>query len=144
MAPTSFKLNTGASIPAVGLGTWQSAPGAVADAVYHALQSGYRHIDCAYCYQNEAEVGAGLARAFRAGVCTREEVFITTKLWCTFHRKVAENLDLSLKSLGLTYVDLYLMHCMYVSILVGLRLRGIRGEHGEKGRGLGNAFTRSF
>ncbi|MCJ1391074.1 hypothetical protein MMC18_003935 [Xylographa bjoerkii] len=110
MAQSSFKLNTGASIPAVGLGTWQSPPGAVTDAVYHALKSGYRHIDCAYCYQNEDEVGKGLAKAFHEGICDREDVFITTKLWCTFHRNVEKNLDSSLKSLGLDYVDLYLMH----------------------------------
>jgi glycerol 2-dehydrogenase (NADP+) len=50
-APTSFKLNTGASIPAVGLGTWQAKPGEVRQAVAHALKSGYTHIDCALCYQ---------------------------------------------------------------------------------------------
>ncbi|MCJ1474255.1 hypothetical protein MMC13_002913 [Lambiella insularis] len=110
MVQESIKLNTGASIPAVGLGTWQSPPGAVTDAVYYALKVGYRHIDCAYCYQNEDEVGKGLKRAFDEGICKREDVFITTKLWCTFHRKVEENLDISLRSLGLKYVDLYLMH----------------------------------
>ncbi|MCJ1251129.1 hypothetical protein MMC30_008360 [Trapelia coarctata] len=110
MAIPSIKLNTGASIPAVGLGTWQSPPGAVSAAAFHALKSGYRHIDAAYCYQNEDEVGQGLADAFNAGICKREDVFITTKLWCTFHRRVEENLDLSLKSLQLDYVDLYLVH----------------------------------
>jgi glycerol 2-dehydrogenase (NADP+) len=59
---THFKLNTGASIPAVGLGTWQSAPGEVAAAVEHALKSGYRHIDAAFIYQNENEVGEGLKK----------------------------------------------------------------------------------
>ena len=92
------------------IGTWQSPPGQVKDAVYHALKSGYRHIDCAYVYQNEEEVGAGLKAAFDDGLCKRKDIFITTKLWCTFHGKVEENLDLSLKQLGLDYVDLYLMH----------------------------------
>jgi glycerol 2-dehydrogenase (NADP+) len=50
-APSSIKLNTGASIPTVGLGTWQAKPGEVQQAVSHALKSGYKHIDCALCYQ---------------------------------------------------------------------------------------------
>ena len=130
MTDIDFKLNTGATIPALGLGmyslsaafvrvgtdsclpigTWQSAPGEVSKAVTHALFAGYRHIDCAYVYGNEDEVGQGLAEAFKSGKVKREHVFITTKLWCTYHSRVEENLDMSLKSLGLEYVDLYLMH----------------------------------
>ncbi|KAJ5040598.1 uncharacterized protein L3040_006250 [Drepanopeziza brunnea f. sp. 'multigermtubi'] len=109
MADTRFKLNTGAEIPALGLGTWQSSPGEVKKAVSHALSVGYRHIDAAYCYGNEDEVGEGLKEAFASGI-KREDVFITTKLWCTYHSRVEQNLDISLKSLGLDYVDLYLMH----------------------------------
>lgn len=63
----------------------------------------------AWCYGNENEVGEGIAQALASGV-TREDLFVTTKLWCTYHSKVEENLDESLKSLGLDYVDLYLMH----------------------------------
>ncbi|KAL7274562.1 H/ACA snoRNP pseudouridylase subunit [Rhizina undulata] len=107
--PATFKLNTGASIPVLGLGTWQSAPGEVSAAVTYALKSGYTHIDCAYCYGNEDEVGAGLKAAFDSGV-KREEIFVTTKLWSTYHSRVAEALEKSLTSLGLDYVDLYLMH----------------------------------
>lgn len=109
MAQKTFTLNTGAQIPALGLGTWQSPPGAVAKAVEYALSIGYRHIDAAFCYGNEAEVGEGLRAAFASGI-RREDVFVTTKLWCTYHTRVEENLDLSLKDLGLDYVDLYLMH----------------------------------
>eukprot|EP01111_Echinosteliopsis_oligospora_P000716 TRINITY_DN1084_c0_g1_i2.p1 TRINITY_DN1084_c0_g1~~TRINITY_DN1084_c0_g1_i2.p1 ORF type:complete len:307 (+),score=89.07 TRINITY_DN1084_c0_g1_i2:41-961(+) len=108
-ATTFFKLNTGALIPAIGLGTWQSPQGEVKRAVSHALQVGYRHIDCAWVYGNEDEVGQGLKEAFAAGV-KREDVFITTKLWCTYHSRAEENLEKSLKSLGVDYVDLYLMH----------------------------------
>lgn len=109
MAETRFPLNTGASIPALGLGTWQSDPGEVTKAVSYALSVGYKHIDAAYCYGNEDEVGAGLKEAFANGV-KREDIFVTTKLWCTYQSRVELNLDMSLKSLGLDYVDLYLMH----------------------------------
>lgn len=109
MADTRFKLNTGAEIPALGLGTWQSEAGLVKKAVSYALSIGYRHIDAAYCYGNEDEVGEGLKEAFASGI-KREDVFVTTKLWCTYHSRVEQNLDMSLKSLGLDYVDLYLMH----------------------------------
>ncbi|PSS12311.1 hypothetical protein M430DRAFT_144463 [Amorphotheca resinae ATCC 22711] len=109
MADTRFKLNTGAEIPALGLGTWQSPPGEVKKAVSYALSIGYKHIDCAYCYGNEDEVGEALKEAFASGI-KREDIFITTKLWCTYHSRVEQNLDMSLKSLGLDYVDLYLMH----------------------------------
>ena len=80
------------------------------NAVLHALKSGYRHIDCAYMYQNEDEVGEAFTEAFKTGICKREDVFITTKLWCTFHSRVEQALDESLSKLQLKYVDLYLMH----------------------------------
>ncbi|KAF2201948.1 Aldo/keto reductase [Delitschia confertaspora ATCC 74209] len=107
---TSLPLNTGGSIPALGLGTWQSAPGEVKAAVIHAIEAGYRHIDCAHCYQNEDEVGAALKEVFERGIVKREDVFVTSKLWCTDHTRVEEGLDRSLKALGLQYLDLYLMH----------------------------------
>lgn len=110
MAETTFKLNTGASIPALGLGTWQSAPGEVKKAVSHAISVGYKHIDCAYVYGNEDEVGEGLKEGLASGKIKRSDIFVTTKLWCTYHSRVEKNLNMSLKSLGLDYVDLYLMH----------------------------------
>ncbi|KAL4807167.1 NADP-dependent oxidoreductase domain-containing protein [Aspergillus unguis] len=110
LADTRFRLNTGAEIPALGLGTWQSAPGEVSAAVYHALKSGYRHIDAAQCYGNETEVGEGINKALSEGIVKRNEIFVTTKLWCTYHSRVPEALNLSLKKLGLDYVDLYLVH----------------------------------
>ncbi|KAE8350396.1 NADP-dependent oxidoreductase domain-containing protein [Aspergillus coremiiformis] len=110
VADVRFKLNTGAEIPALGLGTWQSAPGEVEKAVSHAISVGYRHIDGALCYQNEEEVGKGIKDALASGKVKREDLFVTTKLWCTYHSRVEEALDLSLKNLGLDYIDLYLMH----------------------------------
>ncbi|KAB8222223.1 NADP-dependent oxidoreductase domain-containing protein [Aspergillus novoparasiticus] len=110
VADTRFKLNTGAEIPALGLGTWQSQAGEVEKAVSHAISVGYRHIDGAFCYQNEEEVGKGIADALASGKVKREDLFVTTKLWCTYHSRVEEALEQSLKNLGLEYVDLYLMH----------------------------------
>ncbi|KAK4047996.1 hypothetical protein OIV83_005030 [Microbotryomycetes sp. JL201] len=102
----SFKLNTGAEIPAVGLGTWQSKPGEVENAVDVALRNGYKHIDGAYVYGNEQCVKEGIARS---GV-KRESIFITSKLWCTHHRDPVAALEKSLELLGTDYVDLYLIH----------------------------------
>ncbi|TDZ75065.1 D-galacturonate reductase [Colletotrichum trifolii] len=112
MASKTFKLNSGYEIPAVALGTWQSAPGEVAKAVSYSLSVGYKAIDGAYCYANEDEVGQGLKEAFASGV-KREDIFVVTKLWATYttsDERVKEGLEKSLKSLGLDYVDLYLVH----------------------------------
>ncbi|KAJ4294209.1 hypothetical protein N0V90_007899 [Kalmusia sp. IMI 367209] len=101
--PTHFKLNTGAEIPAVGLGTWKSEPGEVRKAVAFALKDGYRHIDAALIYGNEKEVGQGIQDS---GI-QREEIFITSKLWNTHQDNVEEGLKKTLEALGTTYLDLY-------------------------------------
>jgi D-xylose reductase len=103
---------TGQTMPAVGLGLWKLEPNEVAEAVYNAIKNGYRHLDSAADYGNEQQVGEGIARALKDGLCSREDLWITSKLWNTFHRKeyVQQACEKSLSDLGLDYFDLYLIH----------------------------------
>jgi len=104
---TTFKLNTGASIPAIGFGTWQDKD-SQEEAVLTALKAGYRHIDTARIYGTEPAVGKALKNS---GV-KREDIFVTTKLWNHQHHPddVPKAMEASLKDLGTDYVDLYLIH----------------------------------
>ncbi|KAF7316405.1 Aldo-keto reductase [Mycena indigotica] len=105
-ASKSVKLNTGASMPTVGLGTWKSKPGAVEHAVEFALKNGYTSIDTAAAYQNEAEVGQGI----KASGVPRESFFLTTKLDNPDQKDPDGALESSLSKLGTDYLDLWLMH----------------------------------
>jgi glycerol 2-dehydrogenase (NADP+) len=102
----TFPLNNGNAIPAVGLGTWQSKPNEVREAVKFALQKGYRHIDTALNYGNEKEVGEGI----RASGVPRDQIWVTTKLDNPWHHRVREGFEKSLSDLDIDYIDLYLIH----------------------------------
>ena len=106
-APT-IMLNDGRRIPQIGFGVWKLPDARAPDVVGHALRTGYRHIDTAHAYNNEAGVG----RAVREAELPREEVWITTKLWNAFHGydEALRAFDRSLERLGLNHVDLYLVH----------------------------------
>ncbi|CAG8022207.1 unnamed protein product [Penicillium nalgiovense] len=106
-AQKSFKLSTGAEIPAIGLGTWQDEAAQEA-AVLVALQAGYRHIDTARCYGTETAVG----KAIKQSGVPRSEIFVTSKLWNNKHYPddVEQALQMTLDDLGLEYLDLFLMH----------------------------------
>jgi diketogulonate reductase-like aldo/keto reductase len=108
-----FALNTGTGeIPALGFGTSLSDNTKTRHAVKTAVEVGFRHLDAAERYRNEAEVGAALKELFADGTVRREDLFVTTKLWNNNHRpeRVKPALQASLDRLGLDEVDLYLVH----------------------------------
>ncbi len=112
---TNYKtlaLHDGTEMPAFGLGTWLSDPGKVYEAVRAALELGYRHIDCAAIYGNEEEVGQGIEDAIAAGDITRDELWVTSKLWNDSHQRehVRPAIEKTLEDLRLDYLDLYLIH----------------------------------
>ena len=106
-------LNSGTgAIPALGFGTLIPDPAETRSATATALKVGFRHFDCAERYRNEREVGEALQAEFASGAVAREDVFVTTKLWNTNHRpeRVGLAFDASRERLGISYVDLYLIH----------------------------------
>lgn len=112
----SLPLNNGRTMPIVGLGTWASPDSGdrakLKQAVKDAIAAGYRHIDTAWCYEVEEQVGEAVREAIAEGTVSRDELFITTKLWSFFMKRdqVVNALKESLQKLGLDYVDLYLVH----------------------------------
>lgn len=105
----TVKLNSGHLIPVLGLGVYQARPGAPTyEGVLSALKLGYRHVDTAQCYGNEADVGKAI---LGCGI-PRDNVFVTSKVWLTEwgHDRTLESIKQSLKRMGLSYVDLMLLH----------------------------------
>ena len=103
-------LNSGYEMPIIGLGTWTLSDDEAESSVYYALKSGMRLIDTARYYGNEVGVGRGLQKAIDEGIVTREEVFITTKIYGGNYERAGGIIDDALKALDVDYIDLLLIH----------------------------------
>jgi aldehyde reductase len=127
---TRMPLNHGAGhMPLLGFGTLIADAATTISATGDALEAGFRHFDCAERYRNEREVGEVLRAGLAAGRIAREDIFVTTKLWNTNHRpeRVEPAFEASLDRLGLTYLDLYLIHTPFAFQPGGMtRIRGMR------------------
>ncbi|KAK8808466.1 hypothetical protein WA158_008367 [Blastocystis sp. Blastoise] len=112
MSIPSIKLSSGYMMPIFGLGTWKSEPQKIHDSVIEAIKLGYRLFDCAAAYSNEQYVGEAIKEAIDNGLVKREELFISTKLWCTDFapENVSKAFAQSKKNLQVDYLDLYLIH----------------------------------
>ena len=106
----TVKLNSGHEMPILGIGTYQLSNTQAENSVYWALKAGMRLIDTARIYGNEEGVGRGIRRAIKDGICKREEIFVTTKMWTSDFSNGDAAVDASLKRLGLDYIDLMILH----------------------------------
>ncbi len=107
---STVKLNSGHEMPILGIGTFQLSNSQAENSVYWALKAGMRLIDTARIYGNEEGVGHGIRRAIKEGICKREEIFVTTKMWTSDFSNGDAAVDASLKRLGLDYIDLMILH----------------------------------
>ena len=105
-----IKLNSGYTMPVIGLGTWTLNNNDAERAVYHALQVGYRLIDTARYYGNEIGVGRGIRKAIADNICKRENIFITSKIMPSNYDMTDKAIENSLADLAIDYIDLMLIH----------------------------------
>ena len=106
----TVKLNSGYEMPVLGIGTYRLSQQQAENSVYWVLKAGMRLIDTARIYGNEEGVGRGIRRAISEKICTRAEIFVTTKMWTSDFSNGDAAIDASLKRLGLDYIDLMILH----------------------------------
>lgn len=139
----NVKLYNSVEVPVLGIGTFMISPDDTERSVYSALKTGYRMIDTANAYMNEEAVGKGLKKAIAEGIVSREEVFVSTKIWATLYNN-GNAVEDTLSRLGLDYVDLLFIHQPAGDYIAGYKLiekafkdgkarsLGISNFHGEK------------
>lgn len=107
----SYPLNNEEQIPAIGFGTWQLlGKDSIRTMIQAAIQEGYRYFDLAHIYGNEKDIGEAMSEVLKKEIVTRDELFITSKIWNTYHDNVDLAIETTLKNLRLDYLDLYLVH----------------------------------
>ena len=112
MADETMLMSNNVRIPRVALGTYQISSEQMNEVIDKAIAVGYRHFDCAWIYRNEPSVGQAFCKLWNKGVIKRSDLFLTSKLWCSFHRvdRVREQCLRSIADLQCTYLDLFLIH----------------------------------
>ena len=139
------KLNSGYDMPLLGIGTYQLSNSQAENSVYWALRDGYRLIDTARIYGNEEGVGRGIKKAIDEGFVTREEIFVTTKMWTSDFDNGASAIQGSLTRLGLDYIDLMILHHSQPSndVTAYKAMETAVGEGKLRSIGLSNYYTPS-
>ncbi len=143
----SYKLNNGLEMPKLGIGMYVLTPDQAENSVYHALKDGYRLIDTANVYMNERGVGRGIKRAVEEGICKREDIFLTTKLWPSEYKyeDALKAIDETLARLDTDYIDLLLLHQQYGEYLDAYKAMEKAAELGKvKSIGLSNFNEERF
>lgn len=105
-------MNNNIEIPRLALGTYQTSNEEMINVLERAISVGYRHIDCAWIYQNEKAIGKFLANRFKKGDLQRSDLFLTSKLWSSFHKfeRVRQQCLITINDLQCQYLDLFLIH----------------------------------
>jgi D-xylose reductase len=124
-SPLTIPVTNSKPMPAVGLGFWKVPNAETANLTVEAIKAGYRLLDCASDYGNEADVGNGIAQIEKQQLCKREDLWVTSKLWNTYHRPehVKMAAQRSLRDLKLDYLDLYLIHFPIASQFIPFETR---------------------
>ncbi len=105
-------MNNNLEIPQMALGTYKTTSEKMIDVIETAISVGYRHIDCAWIYKNEKDIGKALSNEFKKGKIKRSDLFLTSKLWCSFHKfeRVHQQCLITINDLQCQYLDLFLIH----------------------------------
>lgn len=141
----TVRLNSGYDMPILGIGTFNLTPEQAENSVYWALRDGCRLIDTANAYMDERAVGRGIKRAIEEGFVTRDEIFLTTKLWISEYGRVDESLNETLERLDLDYVDLLLLHQPYGDYIKGYQdMEKAVADGRVRSIGLSNFYEKKF